>query len=196
MCVPSLFLIFEKNNKTKESSFNITINNIKGSKNEYCKYIRKTPFILCGSTSLEVCKSCENDMCSSIQCGKDIENPMYNIDKFETYNELCVPRNISDTKKKSMCKNFKGVNAYRIFYECDYNIKYSFPFMTSEFYLLIIFIILGLSFIIIYYNNYLIKKKQKHYNMPSIFPESLFPNDINNEYQKMKNGDTYKYNNI
>ena len=121
-----------------------------------------------------------------------MENPDNNIDKFETYNELCIPRNISGKTKKSMCKNFKGANAYRIFYECDYNIKYSFSFMASEFYLFIIFIVLGISFIIIYYNNFLIKKKQKPFNMPSIFPESLFPNDINNEYQKMKIGDNQR----
>ena len=145
---------------------------------------------------MEECRNCRNDKCSSIQCGKESENPVNNIDNFETYNELCIPRNISGKKKQSMCNNFKGVNTYRIFFECDYNIKYSFSFMASEFYLFIIFIVLGISFIIIYYNNFLIKKKQKPFNMPSIFPESLFPNDINNEYQKMKIGDNYKYTNI
>ena len=118
------------------------------------------------------------------------------------YNELCLPRNISDRRKKFMCKNFNGVNTYRIYYECDYNANYNFSFMTSEFYLFIVLIILVVSFIIIYYNNYLIKKKQKPFNLPSIFPETLFPNDINNEYQKLSNEgnnfgtSTYKYNNI
>ena len=91
------------------------------------------------------------------------------------FNELCVPRNISDKRKKLMCKNFNEANTYRIFYECDYNAIYNFSFMSSEFYLLIVLIILGIAFIIIYYNNYLIKKKQKPFNLPSIFPETLFP---------------------
>lgn len=103
-----------------------------------------------------------------------------------------------------MCKNFKGANTYRIFYECEYKINYHFSFKTSEFYLTIVVIILVIGLIIIYYNNYLIRKKQKPFNVPSILPEALFPNDnsINNEYQKMKNDDnnmeymTYSYNNI
>ena len=118
------------------------------------------------------------------------------------FNELCVPRNISDKRKKLMCKNFNEANTYRIFYECDYNAIYNFSFMSSEFYLLIVLIILGIAFIIIYYNNYLIKKTQKPFNLPSIFPETLFPKDINNEYQKMVSEGTnfgtlaYRYNNI
>ena len=105
-----------------------------------------------------------------------------------------------------MCKNFNGVNTYRIFYECDYNTNYKFVFMSSEFYLIIVLVILGISLIIIYYNNYLIRKKQKPFNVPSIFPETLFPNDntVNNEYHKINNNErnsgeiTYrsKYNNI
>ena len=103
-----------------------------------------------------------------------------------------------------MCKNFKGANTYRTFYECEYKIDYQFTFKTSEFYLIIVAIILVFSLIIIYYNNYLIRKKQKPVKVPSVLPEALFPNDnsINIEYQKMKNEDnnmetmTYTYNNI
>ena len=132
-----------------ESSFEITITNIKTPQNEYCKSMRETPYISCGATSITDCKKCQNNLCSSIQCGKEIENPSNYIDKFETYNELCVPRNISDKRKKSMCKNFNGVNTYRIYNECDYNVKYQFAFMSFELYLIIVLVILGISFIII-----------------------------------------------
>ena len=133
-----------------------------------------------------------------------MENPIDYIDQFEPYNELCLPRNTSDKRKKLMCKNFNGVNTYRIYNECDYNVKYQFAFMSFELYLIIVLVILGISFIIIYYNNYLIRKKQKLFNVPSIFPETLFPNaNINNEYQKLNDnnmgGTTYNskyYNNI
>ena len=70
---------------------------------------------------MEQCRKCQNIICSSIQCGKDVDNPVDYIDDFQTYNELCMPRNISDKRKKNMCKNFNGVNTYRAFYECDYN---------------------------------------------------------------------------
>ena len=151
------------------------------------------------------CRNCQNNICSSIQCGKAIENPTDYIDEFQNIDELCIPRNISDKRKKSMCKNFNWANTYRMFYECDYNIKYKFSFMTSEFYLLIVIIILIFALIIIYYNNYLIKKKQKPFNVPFIVPEALFPDDksVNNEFQKRKNenksGNVYytgKYYNI
>lgn len=173
--------------------------------NQYCKPTNKTSFVSCGSTALEKCRDCGNNMCSSIQCGKEVEKPVDYIDQFVIYNELCIPRNISDKKKKSMCKNFHGVNSYRVFYSCDYNIKYSFSFITSEFYMILVLIILGLTSIIVYYNNYLIKKKQKPFNLPLRFLETLFPNDnnINNEYQQMKSEDKFggitasnKYNNI
>ena len=171
-----------------ESSFEITITNIKTPQNEYCKSAHETPYISCGATSITDCKKCQNNLCSSIQCGKEIENPSNYIDKFETYNELCLPRNISDKRKKSMCKNFNGVNTYRIFYECDYNFKYNFSFKTSDFYLSIVIIILIVALIVIYYNNYLIRKKQQPFNVPAILPEALFPNDnnIKNDYQKMR----------
>lgn len=199
--------MMEKDDENKESSFKITVKNIKTLQNEYCKYIPKNSFISCGSTTLTECRNCKNELCTLIQCGKEIENPINYIDKFETYNELCVPRNISDKRKKFMCRNFDEVNSYRIFNECNYSINYKFVFMTSEIYLIIVLIILGTALIIIYYNNYLIRRKKKPFKMPSIFPETLFPdiNNINNNYQKMKNNEenmrsvTFingKYNNI
>ncbi len=138
---------------------------------------------------MEQCRKCQNIICSSIQCGKDVDNPVDYIDDFQTYNELCMPRNISDKRKKNMCKNFNGVNTYRAFYECDYNIKYNFSFMTSEFYLFVVIVLLVLALIIIYYNNYLIKRKQKPFKVPFIIPEALFPDDknIKGEFQKVKN---------
>ena len=206
-CVPSIYLIMEKENINIESSFKITIKNIKLSQNEYCKYAPINSFIFCGAANITECRNCENEFCTLIQCGKEIENPINYIDQFETYNELCVPRNTSDRRKKLMCKNFNDVNTYRIFNECNYESNYKFVFMTSELYFTIVFIILAIALIIIYYNNYLIRKKQKPFNTPSIFPETIFPdiNNINNEYQNMnKNEDiirslnyySSKYNNI
>ena len=204
-CTPSLYLILEKDNKTENASFDITISNINTEGNEYCLPIQESSFITCGATPMDHCRKCKNNVCASIQCGKDVENPIDYIDDFQTYNELCIPRNISDKRKKNMCKNFSGVNTYRVFYECDYDIKYKFSFMTSEFYLFVVIIIIVFALIIIYYNNYLIKKKEKPFNVPFFAPEALFPDEknINSEFKKMRNennnGNVYytgKYYNI
>ena len=72
----------------------------------------------------------------------------------------------------------------------------NFLLKLSDFYLSIVILILFIALIIIYYNNYLIRKKQKPFNVPPILPEALFPNDSNikNDYQKMRNDDNYNYN--
>ena len=56
---------------------------------------------------------------------------------------------------------------------------------------------MGLILIIIYYNKYLIAKKEKPFNVPKIFTETLFPNNQYNEKEHylLKNDDNSPSNN-
>ena len=63
--------------------------------------------------------------------------------------------------------------------------------MSSNIYLIIIWFIIFIFLIIIFYNKYLIAQKKRPFNMPIIFPETLFPNIINdNEQQIIKNNES------
>ena len=57
-------------------------------------------------------------------------------------------------------------------------------------------IILFILWIIIYYNKYLIAKKEKPFNVPKIFSETLFPDINENEHYTRRfdeNSPSYKF---
>lgn len=196
MCVFSIFIIFEKENYGKRSSFKISTNYILNNKlNENCQYIHETPFAFCGESKLYDCRNCLRESCSLIQCGKEEEDSVNHFDNFETFYEICVPLSITDKKKKSLCKNFYGANTYRQYNECKFDINHNLQSSKSEIYIIIIFLILICSFFVIYYNVYLIKKRQMPFSPPGILPELLFPKP-SEESKRMKSDDEKAFKHI
>ena len=185
---PIIILIFEKGNNSNYGSFNITIENIKFNKSGINEKSISN-YIYCNSIEYLKCGKCEEDKCSLIQCGKEIINLNNYI--FKKYNEICIPKNISNKEKHEICLNFNEVNSYKEFNECISNSNYEVSYMSSNIYLIIIWFIIFIFLIIIFYNKYLIAQKKRPFNMPIIFPETLFPNIINdNEQQIIKNNES------
>lgn len=196
-----IILIFEKSNNSDYGSFSITIEHIKLNKSEINEN-SISDYIYCNSIEYTKCGKCEEEKCALIQCGKEIINLNNYI--FKKYDEVCIPRNISNKEKKEICLNFNEVNSYKQFNECIYNSNYEVYYMSSSLYLIIIWFIIFIFLIIIFYNKYLMAQNKRPFKVPMIFPETLFPNIINdNEQQIIKNNEsTYspyifgKFNNI
>ena len=185
---PIIILMFEKNNNSDYGSFSITIENIKLNKNGI-NANSISDYIYCNSIENSKCGKCEEDKCSLIQCGKEIINLQNYI--FKKYDEICIPRNISNKQKEEICINFNEVNSYKQINECISSSNYEVYYMSSNIYLIIIWIIIFIFLIIIFYNKYLIAQKKSPFNVPIIFPETLFPNIINdNEQQIIKNNES------
>ena len=144
-------------------------------------------YIYCNNIEYSKCRNCQEDRCLLIQCGK--ESLRYENIIFEKYDDICIPKNISNEEKEEVCLNFDEVNSYRIFNECNNESYYELNYMDSKIHLIIILVILNIVLIIIFYNKYLITKKRKPFNVPIIFTETFFPNinnDKDNEQQKIK----------
>ena len=187
MCVYSIYIIAQKENLNLPVSFKASIDYIETNSNGSCQYIRESRYAFCGESKLSECRNCKRESCSLIQCGVENDDADH-IDNFKTLYELCVPLSITDKKKKKICRNFNGVNTYRAYNECFFDNFNKFQFLTYDIYIVIILIILAVSFIIIYYNVYLIKKKQEPFSPPQILPKIFFPS-YNSDYERMKSDD-------
>lgn len=82
---------------------------------------------------------------------------------FVIYEDICIPRNISNQMKNEICLNFNEANSFRTYNECIYESNLNFNYISSRIYLIIIIILFVLILAIIYYNKYLIAKKEKSY---------------------------------
>ena len=107
---------------------------------------------------------------------------------FVIYEDICIPRNISNQMKNEICLNFNEANSFRTYNECIYESNLNFNYISSRIYLIIIIILFVLILAIIYYNKYLIAKKEKPFNAPSILAQTLFPNI--NDYQSKKSNES------
>ncbi len=74
-------------------------------------------YIYCNNIEYSKCRNCQEDRCLLIQCGK--ESLRYENIIFEKYDDICIPKNISNEEKEEVCLNFDEVNSYRIFNECN-----------------------------------------------------------------------------
>lgn len=201
-----MFFILKKINNSNKATFYITIEKISYN-NESNKYINESDYYHCNSIDNSRCGKCEDNICTLIQCGKETINFTEDITKFEIFNEICIPRNISNEEKKNICLNFNEANSYKVFNECNIDFEYNvISFISGSFLLLIIFIVFGTSLTIIYYNKYIINKKKMPFNIKYKLLQICFPN-INEDslnYQTMKNDENntgannyfIKYNNI
>lgn len=187
MCVFSIFVILEKDKIELNSSFEISTKyEVNNTLNENCQYIHETPFAFCGESKINDCRNCLRESCSLIQCGQEEEDYVNHLDKFTTLYELCVPLSITDKKKKTLCKNFKGVNTYRQYNECIVENSEKYKSSRFDIYLCIILVIMIFSIIVIYYNVYIIKKKEMPFSPPFFLPELIFPT-LYKKNNKMKN---------
>lgn len=175
-----IYLLLEKSNKTEIGTFLITINHIKSNRNnENSNYENNSIYNYCDSIDYSKCGNCEDNKCSLILCGKESFNS--NINYFEKLDDICIPKNITNKKKKEICLNFNEVNSFKAFNECIYEFNSTFNYISSSLYLIIILIVISTILFIIYYNKYLIEKNQKPFNVPIIFTEFFFPNNNKDE---------------
>ena len=185
-----LNLMFEKNINSECGSFVVTIEHANINKSKILEN-NISDYIYCNSIDSSKCGTCEEDKCSLIQCGKEIANENNYI--FKKQDEVCIPKNISNQEKKEICFNFNEVDSYKQFKECIHDSNYEIYYMSSSLYLIIIWLIIAIFLIIIFYNKYIIAQKKKPFNVPIIFPESFFPNIINdddNEQQIIRNNES------
>ena len=187
---PEIYLIVIKNPNSKFGAFNISIKHLINNKNDF-KNNNISDYIYCNNIEYSRCGNCQENRCLLIQCGK--ESIRYENMIFEKYDDICIPKNISNEEKTEICLNFDEVNSYRIFNKCNNESFFEFNYMDSNIHLIIILVVLIIVLIIIFYNKYLITKKKKPFNVPIISTETFFPsinNDKDNEQQKIKSDET------
>ena len=85
-------------------------------------------YIYCNNIEYSRCGNCQESKCSLIQCGKESIKSENII--FEKYDDICIPKNISNEEKGIICFNFNEVNSYRIFNECNIETYYELNYLN------------------------------------------------------------------
>ena len=108
---------------------------IKSIKTDFCEN-NISEFVYCNSIDYSKCGNCKDEKCTLIKCGQEILTSYKNI--LVIYEDICIPRNISNQMKNEICLNFNEANSFRTYNECIYESNLNFNYISSRIYLIII----------------------------------------------------------